>query len=113
MYNDSETGYVTFGWKEIECEQVNGVLLGYEIKLYYDKETRTMRMPKSMTTYTILPQRKVKTFLPNAISVAAVNELGGGDHSPPVKINPSRQKGIEGTKGSWMKNVQVLGCSSE
>ena len=73
----------------MECEQRNGALLGYEIKLYYDEETHTEVVVKSVTTFTILPQLKPKLFLPKAISVAAINEVGVGDHCPPVNVNLS------------------------
>ena len=84
--SDPNTGSVTFSWRVIECKQVNGILLGYEVKLYYGEETCTERVIESMTTYTILPRRKHKFLLPKAISVAAINEVGVGNHSPPVNI---------------------------
>ena len=91
--SDLKTGSVTFGWKELECEQMNGVLYGYEVKLYYDDEKCTERVIESVTTYTILPQWETqhKCTLPTFISVAAINELGEGYHSPPVIINPPGQ----------------------
>ena len=88
IHQDCEMGSVTFGWNKIDCEQTNCVLLGYEVRLYYDEGTHTERMNESVTTYSVLPQQKPKVSLPKAISVAAVNELGVGDHSPPVKIKP-------------------------
>ena len=87
--NNPKVGSVTFGWKTIECEQISGALLGYEVKLYYDEETCTEKVPKSVNMYTISPRSKHNFSLPKAISIAAVNELGVGAHSPPVKINPS------------------------
>ena len=87
--DDPWTGEVTFGWKEIESEQINGVLLGYEVKVYFEEHIHIERLPKSFTTYTTSPQRKHKLLLPRAISVAAINELGVGDHSPLVQINQS------------------------
>ena len=88
IHQDCKKGSVTFGWNKTDCEQTNGVLLGYEVRLYYDKGTRTERMNESVTTYTVSTQQKPKDSLPKAISVAAVNEFGVGDHSPPVKIKP-------------------------
>ena len=88
-FNKSKIGGTTFIWKELDCEQRNGVLLGYEIKLYYDKEVLTRRVVESVTTFTILPQWKPEFSFPKAISVAAVNEVGVGNHCPPVKINLS------------------------
>ena len=89
VYNDPKTGRVIFGWKKLECERMNGVLLGYEVKLYYDEETCTERVIESVTSFAISPQCKPRIPLPIAISVAAINEVGVGDHSPPVKINSS------------------------
>ena len=71
----------------MECEKINGMMLGYEVKLYYDDETYTERVIESVTTYTISPKWKSKVTLPRAISVAAINEYGVGDHSPQVNIN--------------------------
>ena len=87
--NDPKTGEVTFVWKEMECEQWNGLLLGYEVKVYFDEEVLVETLLKSVTTYVTSPQWKPKISLPKAISVAAINELGVGDHSPPVKISSS------------------------
>ena len=88
-FNMSETGDTTFSWKELDCEQRNGVLLGYEIKLYYDEQVLTRRVVKSVTTFTILPQWRPELSFPKAISVAAINEVGVGNHCPAVKINLS------------------------
>ena len=71
------------------CEESNGVLLGYEIKLYYDKQVHTAGVVESVTMFTIVPQWLPEFSFPNAISVAAVNELGPGNHSPPVNLNLS------------------------
>ena len=93
---DPQSGSVTFGWSEVECKEMNGVLLGYEVKLYYDEEeTHTERLIDSVTTYTIARHSKPQRPLPKAISVAAINQLGVGDHSPPVRINPSGKTGSE------------------
>ena len=87
--NIFKSGGITFNWKEVECEQWNGALLGYEIKLYYDEEVRTERVVESITTFTILPQRKPELYFPKAISVAAINEVGIGNHCQPVNFNLS------------------------
>ena len=88
-HNVSERRGVTFSWKEMQCEERKGVLLGYEIKLYYDKQVYTTRVVESVTTFTVLPQWKPGLSFPKAISVAAINELGAGNHCPPVHINQS------------------------
>ena len=80
---------ITFSWKELDCEERNGALLGYEIKLYYDEEVCTARVVGSVTMFTILPKWRPNFSFPRAISVAAINEVGVGNHCPPVKINPS------------------------
>ena len=85
----SKTRGVTFTWKAVNCEQRNGLLLGYEIKLYYDDKVCTKRVVESVTTFTILPQWKPELCFPKAISVAAINEVGVGDHCPPVNLNLS------------------------
>ena len=73
----------------MQCEQRNGVLLGYEIKLYYDKGVYTTEVVASVTMFTIVPQWLTEFSLPKAISVAAVNEVGVGNHCPPVNIIPA------------------------
>ena len=83
----SKAGGITFSWKELDCEQRNGVLLGYEIKLYYDDDVYTGRVVESVTTFTIQPNWMLKFSFPKAISVAAINEVGVGNHCPPVKVN--------------------------
>ena len=80
---------ITFSWREIECEPSNGVLLGYEIKLYYDDQMCTVRVGESVTTFTIEPHWRLRPYFPKAISVAAINEVGVGDYCPPVNINQS------------------------
>ena len=73
----------------MQCEESNGVLLGYEINLYFDKQVYTTGVAESVTMFTIVPQWLPKFTFPNAISVAAVNEVGAGNHCPPVNINLS------------------------
>ena len=73
----------------MDCEQRNGVLLGYEIKLYYDEEVCTERVVTPITTFTIPPQWKPELCFPKAISVAAINEVGVGNHCPPVNVTLS------------------------
>ena len=85
--SSSEGEYITFVWDELECDLINGVLLGYEVKLYYDEKIITEKVSKSTTTYSVLRVISYKNLFPNAISVAAVNEIGVGDHSPPLKVN--------------------------
>ena len=73
----------------MQCEQKNGIFLGYEVKLYYDERIFIKQVNEAVTTYSISPKWKAPNFLPKAISVAAINELGVGNHSPLVKINQS------------------------
>ena len=87
--NISRIGGVTFIWNEMKCEERNGILLGYEIKLYYDKGVYTTRVAESVTMFTIVPQLLPESSFPKAISVAAINEVGAGNHCPPVNINQS------------------------
>ena len=87
--NISQTKSITFSWMKVDCEQRNGLLLGYEIKLYYDEEVRTGRVVESINTFTVSPQWKPKFSFPNAISVAAINEVGVGNHCRPVNIKLS------------------------
>ena len=87
--NMFQTEGITFSWKKVDCEQRNGLFFGYEIKLYYDEEVYTRRVVESITTFTILPQWKPELCFPKAISVAAINEVGVGDHCPPVNISLS------------------------
>ena len=70
-------------------------MLGYEIKLYYDELVCTARVVKSVTTFTIQPQFHPELLFPKAISVAAINEVGPGNHCPPVNIILSGWNEIE------------------
>ena len=86
-YHIAQSRGITFSWRKIECEQRNGVLLGYEIMLYYDDRVLTARVAEPVTTFTILPQLNSRLYFPKAISVAAINEVGVGNHCPPVTID--------------------------
>ena len=88
IHSDVETGSLKFGWNEIECEQRNGALLGYELKLFYSDKICTERVTASVTAYTVVPKSKPQNSMPSAISVAAINQVGVGDYSLPLKINP-------------------------
>ena len=88
-YNVSKGGGITFSWKEVERDQRNGLLLGYEIKLYYDQQVYTTEKIDTIPAFTILPHWKPEFCFPNAISVAAFNEVGVGNHCPPLNINLS------------------------
>ena len=85
----SEGRGVMFSWKEMQCKERNGVLLGYEIKLYCGRQVHTTTVVESETMFTVVPQWRTKFSYPKAISVAAMNELGAGNHCPRVKINLS------------------------
>ena len=85
-YHTSQTGGITFSWEEIECEQRNGALLGYEINLHYDEIVHTVKVFKPITAFTIPPLFITQSRYPNAISVAAINQVGVGIHCPPVSI---------------------------
>ena len=87
IYNVSKKGIIAFSWNEVECEQRNGAVIGYEIKLYFDEHVYTRRVDGSLTTVAILRQWKSNSSFPKAISVAAINEAGAGSHCPPVNIS--------------------------
>ena len=89
VHSMSKIGGITFTWKEVDCEQSNGVLLGYEIKLYNDEQVYTRTVVESGTIFTILPQWKPDFHFPKAISVAAINEVRVGNHCLPVNIDLS------------------------
>lgn len=75
---------VTFGWSNVECDKINGRLLGYECKFHFDNCTHIQRVVASITNYTI----SVPAFeaVPRAFSVAAINQVGVGDHCPQVAL---------------------------
>ena len=86
---------ITFSWKALDCEQRNGYLQGYEIKLYNDEKVYTRTVVDSVTTFTVVPQWMPEISFPKAISVAAINEVGVGDHCPPVSIDLSGKNEID------------------
>lgn len=77
---------VIFSWSKVDCEKINGALLGYECKIFFHNFTHMERIAASITTctYTItLPEFQT---VPLAFSVAAINEAGVGDHCPQVAL---------------------------
>ena len=80
-------GIIAFSWNEVECEERNGVVVGYEVKLYSDEQVCTKRVFGTFTTVPTLPQWASNFSFPKAISVAAFNEAGIGSHCPPVNIS--------------------------
>ena len=78
---------VTFQWKELACPEQNGPITGYLYRVYYDHiNFDEGRVDKNTATVTLLYKR-MKTF-----SVAAANEVGIGQYSPPLLV-PSVRKG--------------------
>lgn len=75
---------VIFAWSKVECDKINGALLGYECTVYFDTYTHTESVVASISSYIV----SVPAFqsVPRAFSVAAVNEVGIGDHCPPVNL---------------------------
>ena len=103
-------GGITFSWRSVERAQRNGVLLGYEVKMYSDEKVYTQTVPEYMTTFTILQESKHRFSFPNAISVAAINEVGVGNHCPPVNIN---QSGKRKTELTYVPSVTEPKCEYE
>ena len=65
----------------------NGVVLGYECKIYYDYKIMIEKVSKSVTTLTVRVSQNPKNDLPRAVSVAAILDSGVGKHSPLLRIN--------------------------
>lgn len=69
----------------MEYDRVNGALLGYECTIYFDAFNRSEIINASETTYTLsIP---LLSDVPRGFSVAAVNEVGIGDHCPSVNLS--------------------------
>lgn len=83
---DLSLGRIAFAWSEIECEKCNGFLLGYECVIYYDNFKVTENVFPQVTDFTIQLASEPDSRFPRAISVAAINDVGVGDHCPPVTL---------------------------
>lgn len=76
---------VTFEWNELACYEQNGPITGYQYRIYY--------CTLHYTIGTVGPNSTMHSiFYPNssdpvcAISVAAMNGKGIGEHSPPITV---------------------------
>lgn len=83
---DLSFGRITFGWSAIECDKCNGILSGYECVIYYDNFNVTERFFPQVTEFTIQLPGEPDSRFPQAFSVAAINDIGVGDHCPPVAL---------------------------
>lgn len=83
---DSRLRTVQLGWDELQYDRYNGALIGYDCTTYYDKFAATKRVHFYETAFTVSFPKEPGSPSPRAFSVAAVNEVGVGDHCPPVNI---------------------------
>ena len=72
--------FVVFQWNQLKCHQENGPITGYALRTYYQFQYTEGTVDKNTTSYTIYD-----THI-QAFSVAAINEVGIGDHCPPVHV---------------------------
>lgn len=72
---------VTFQWSKLECDKQNGPLSGYEYRLHTNSRQVTDVVDPDVTAHSVLVEKPGIV----AFSVAAVNSVGVGPHSPPVE----------------------------
>ena len=72
---------VTFQWKELDCYEENGPITGYQYRAYYGLFNSIENVLDNNTTMVTLPSENMLS-----LSVAAMNEVGIGDHCPPILV---------------------------
>ena len=72
---------VTFRWKELDCYEENGPITGYQYRAYYGLFNSIENVLDNNTTMVTLPSENMLS-----LSVAAMNEVGIGDHCPPILV---------------------------
>ena len=80
---------VTFRWKELDCYEENGPIIGYQYRAYYGLFDYIANVLDSNTTMVTLSSENMLS-----LSVAAMNEAGIGDHCPPTLV-PNFDEGNE------------------
>ena len=80
----ANSSVIKFRWSRLECEKQNGPLIGYEYKICVDNKCIKGNVNSQTTTCTKHIQRDYGSYC--TISVAATNEAGTGDHTPPVHV---------------------------
>ena len=72
---------VTFQWKELECYEENGPIIGYHYRLYHNLFHYSEGIVQGNITTLTLTYENMEAF-----SVAAINEAGFGAYCPPVAV---------------------------
>ena len=94
VYNPVPSGYpsdvqiishtsklVKFLWKQLECYEENGPMIGYRYRIHYNHTNYSEGTLKANTHMLTLLRMNVQYF-----SVAAINRAGIGPHCPPVSV---------------------------
>ena len=75
---------ITVQWKRLECYEENGPITGYQYRIYSDLIHYNEGIVDGGTN-------RVKLMFGNmrkrAVSVAAINEIGVGQHCPPLLLH--------------------------
>ena len=69
----------------MDCEELNGPLIGYEYKIIRDGEEIVVRVDSESTTCVYL--LNMTGVADCSVSVAAINEAGVGKYCPPVNVD--------------------------
>ena len=76
---------VTFKWNELDCHKQNGHITGYGFRTYYDfMQYIDGVLPPNKTVHTIYTANIGLGGY--SVSVAAINEAGVGEYSPPCTV---------------------------
>ena len=83
--------FITYSWKELPCHNRNGHIVGYIVAHYWSEDEKSIPVSRSVkTSSTTYTARHLKPFMSISFQVAAFNNAGTGDFSPPftVKTRP-------------------------
>ena len=84
--------FITYSWKELSCNQLNGPIIGYRVAYYWSRDEKSIPFCRSFNTrstkYKAAPLNSNTVY---SFQVAAYNRVGMGDFSPPfiVKTYPA------------------------
>ena len=81
------SNFITFVWNELPCRHENGAIVGYRVAYSSCCDEKGMPIRKSYDTrYTRFNATHLKPDTIVTFQVAAVNIVGRGDFSPPLKV---------------------------
>lgn len=98
---------ITLSWNKLPCKQENGPIIGYQCRLFlHSKLYSTDRiMGSESTTYTA---KELSPHTEYDFDIAAINEKGVGDFSPPVTVQTAPTGKVCCSIQHMIQKVQLL-----